>query len=268
MNNPRDEAKRLMERVRKRRAMPSSDRTVSETFTRLDYLPCSVLPADVLANFNAMLRRLYDETLITLEIYEAQTYATGIPQEFISTYPEDVAKGEKVAHEQGFAAGVTLLLTGWYPRLRRAFLSVGQGRMARGGKDFELQIEGLFKLASLPYEKQEKADHTDFMLPDAAFHTKNKTMASVISVKRTLRERWAEVAEELFNLRTPNVFLFTADEDVTTSHVETICAKYNIHLVVWDTVKAKKFSATPMVLSYTEWASERLPQLRQFWPKP
>ncbi|MDO8530850.1 MAG: type II restriction endonuclease [Dehalococcoidia bacterium] len=241
---------------------------VAETFTRLRYLPGSILPADVLVNFNEMLRRLYDETLVTLEDYEVLTYATGIPEEFVSTYPEDVAKGEKVAKKQGFAAGVTFLLTRWYPRLRRAFLSVGQGRMARGGKDFELQIEGLFKLASLSYEKQEKADHTDFMLPDAAFHTKNKTMAAVISVKRTLRERWAEVAEELFNLRTPNVFLFTADEDVTMGHVATICAKYNIHLVVWDAVKIKKFTATPMVLSYTEWASVRLPQLRQFWPKP
>ncbi len=77
------------------------------------------------------------------------------------------------------------------------------------------------------------------MLPSAAFHVANKTMAAVIFVKRTLRERWGEVAEELFNLRTPNVFLFTADEDVTQAHVSTIRGGYNIHLVLWDEVKAR-----------------------------
>jgi hypothetical protein len=150
----------------------------------------------------------------------------------------------------------------------RAFQSVGQGRMARGGKDFELQIQGLFDLAEIPYDKQEKTDHTDFILPSAAFHKKNRTAVAVISVKRTLRERWAEVAEELFNLRTPNVFLFTADEDISSAHIDTICGQYNIHLVVWELVKSKKFLEKPMVLGYTEWASQRLAMLRQFWPPP
>jgi hypothetical protein len=266
MNNPREETKRIMQRVRKRRGMPSSESIVSETFTRLGYLSATVQPTDVLRSFNSMLRRLWEETLTTLESYEEQTYATGIPEEFVKAYPDDVAQGEQVALEKGFGVGVTHLLGRWYPRLRRAFQSVGQGRMARGGKDFELQIQRLFDLARLPYEKQEVAEHTDFMLPNADFHSKNRTAAAIISVKRTLRERWAEVAEELFNLRTPNVFLFTADENVTQTHVETICGQYNIHLVVWDSVKAGRFKDSPMVMGYTEWASVRVPMLRQFWP--
>lgn len=268
MNDPREEARRIMKRVRRRKGMPSSERIVSETFARLGYLPGSAQPAEVLGNFNSMLRRLWEETLTTLEAYEEQTYAIGIPEEFVKAYPQDVAEGEQIARERGFAVGVTHLLSGWYPRLRRAFQSVGQGRMARGGKDFELQIEGLFKLAELPYDKQEVADHTDFMLPSAALHAKNRTAVAIISVKRTLRERWAEVAEELFNLRTPNVFLFTADEKVTQTHVETICGQYNIHLVVWDAVKAGRFKDSPMVMGYTEWATVRVPMLRQFWVVP
>jgi len=90
-------------------------------------------------------------------------------------------------------------------------------------------------------------------------------MPRVISVKRTLRERWAEVAEELFNLRSPNVFLFTADEDVTQRHVEQICTRYRIHLVVWDELKANRFADEPLVLGYTQWATSRLPMLRQYW---
>jgi hypothetical protein len=267
-DSPRDEVRRIMEQVRKRQRMPSSERVVAETFERLDYVPGKVTQTNVLANFNSMLRRLWEETLNTLEAYEERTYSTGIPEGFMGAYPEDVASGEAVAREHGFAAGVVHLLTRWYPKLRRAFQSVSQGRMARGGKDFELQIQGLFDLGGIPYEKQEATDHTDFMLPSASFHKRNRTAAAIISVKRTLRERWAEVAEELFNLRTPNVFLFTADEAVSSTHVDTICGQYNIHLVVWDRVKAEEFQGRPMVLGYTEWASQRVPILRQFWPAP
>jgi hypothetical protein len=263
--SPHDEVKRIMRQVRANKTMPSSDRIVSETFERLGFIKGSITQDHVLINFNNMLHRLWEETLITLESYEEQTYSTGIPEVFITTYPDDVKKSEQIANRQGFAAGVIHLLSNWYPKLRRAFLSVGQGRMARGGKDFELQIQGLFDLAKIPYDKQERTDHTDFMLPSAAFHKLNRTAAAIISVKRTLRERWAEVAEELFNLRTPNVFLFTADENVRSMHVETICGQYNIHLVLWDSIKSAKFKKTPLVLGYTEWASQRLPMLRQFW---
>lgn len=246
--------------------MPSSDHVVSETFQRLRYVQGVVTPNDVLLNFNLMLRQLWEEALTTLESYEERTYSTGIPEEFVNAYPEDVARSEAIARDKGFTAGVVHLLSGWYPKLRRAFQSVGQGRMARGGKDFELQIQGLFDLAGIPYDKQETTYHTDFILPSAAFHKQNRTAAAIISVKRTLRERWAEVAEELFNLRTPNVFLFTADEDVRPMHIDTICDRYNIHLVVWDTLKMAKFQERQMVLGYTEWASQRLPMLHQFWP--
>ncbi len=101
--------------------------------------------------------------------------------------------------------------------------------------------------------------------PELETHQQNRTISAVISVKRTLCERWSEVAEELFNLRSPNVFLFTADENVTETHVERICGRYNIHLVVWDDVKADRFAGKPLVLGYTAWAIERLAVLRHYW---
>ena len=140
--------------------------------------------------------------------------------------------------------------------------------MARGGRDFELQIERLLDLAGIPFHKQEGEYHTDLILPNLETHRRNRTVSAVVSVKRTLRERWAEVAEELFNLRSPNVFLFTADEAVTANHVNRICGQYNIHLVVWD-AQALRFPKEPLVLGYTRWATERLDVLRQRWsPSP
>jgi len=65
-------------------------------------------------------------------------------------------------------------------------------------------------------------------------------------------------------MRSPNIFLITADFDVSTGHINDICGKYRIHLVVWDEVK-EKFAHEHLVLGYTQWANERLPLLRQFW---
>jgi len=59
--------------------------------------------------------------------------------------------------------------------------------------------------------------------------------------------------------------LFTADENVTGNHVNRICGQYNIHLVVWDSVKEEKFQDRALVLGYTEWATERLPILMANW---
>ncbi len=73
------------------------------------------------------------------------------------------------------------------------------------------------------------------------------------------------MAEELFNLRSPNVFLFTADERVTNTHAERICGQYNTYLIVRDQVKDDDYPDEPLVMGYAEWANKRLAVLRQYW---
>jgi hypothetical protein len=119
-----------------------------------------------------------------------------------------------------------------------------------------------------PYEQIDRRYRVDFVMPSGEAFARNKTTAMIASAKRTLRERWREVVEELFNTRAPNVFLVTADFDVTDSHVSSICGQYNIHLVVWDEVKNERFPNETLVLGYTDWANLRLPQLQQHWPRP
>ena len=255
-----------MSRVREKRSLPSSTAIVEETLEQLGYLPNAVQPTEVLEHFNDLLRRLFLETLPVLERYESRTFAEGIPREFIVEFPESFDRAEQIARQRGFREGVIKLFADLYPMLRVAFQSVQQGRMTRGGKDFELQIEGLLGLAQIPYHRQNAKYRTDLILPSLQVHEQNRNISAVVSVKRTLRERWQEVAQELFELRSPNVFLFTADEGVSDSHVADICGEYNIYLVVWDSVKTAKFPERPLVLGYTEWATRRLPVLQQNWP--
>ncbi len=263
--DPRRQMRRLMQRVRQEGGLPKSSEIVQETFRRLEYVPESVDSTYVATNFNDMLKKLWVETLVTLEEYEHSSYARGIPRHFAREFPESFERAERTAAIKGFRAGLTSLFNELYPRFRDAFLSVSQSRKTRGGKDFELQIEGLLTLAEVPYHRQEMENRTDLILPDLQTHNVNRNISAVVSIKRTLRERWAEVAEELFNLRSPNVFLFTADQNVSQNHVARICGQYNIHLVVWDELKSAKFPTAPLVLGYSDWMSQRLTVLREYW---
>ena len=265
MGDSREHMRALMRRVREQGQLPSSAVIVHETFQRLGYIPGSTQPQQVLQRFDELLRNLWLETLVTLEGHEERTYALGIPCEFMNEFPDEFEQAETTANEYGFRRGVVRLFGALYPRFRDAFLSISQSRKTRGGKDFELQIEGLFDLAGVPYHRQEREYRTDLILPDLETHNTNRNISAVVSVKRTLRERWQEVAEELFNLRSPNVFLFTADESVTESHVRRICGQYNIYLVVWDSVKTSRHAASPLVVGYTQWATQHLSILRQNW---
>jgi len=256
---------KLMRRVRQTGNLPGSADIVSEAFHSLGYTAGNIQPRDVVSRFNDLLREVWEETLRVLERHEERAYAQGIPRELVEEYPDLFQKAEETAATRGFRAGVARLFVMWYPLLRQCFLSISQSRKQRGGKDFELQIEGLLTLGEIPFHKQERRYRTDLILPDVDTFDRNRNISVVVSVKRTLRERWSEVAEELFNLRSPNVFLFTADENVSRRHVNRICGQYNIHLVLWDVEKEEKFGQEPLVLGYTEWANSRLPVFRQHW---
>ena len=208
---------------------------------------------------------MFIETLPTLEGYEERTYAEGIPRALMWEYPEITSEAEDMAARQGFREGVAYMFQHMYPMLRRAFQSVDQSRKARGGKDFELQIEGLLSLAHIPFTRQDIRSRTDLILPSRKVFDMDRSVSMVVSVKRTFRERWREVVEELNNLQAPNVFLFTAEEKVSPSVVRRACGDLGIHIVVWDEVKENQFPNEPLVLGYTQWADERLRFLMREW---
>jgi len=119
----------------------------------------------------------------------------------------------------------------------------------------------------MPFEEQTKEYHTDFVFPSLQFFKRDRTRSIVFSVKRTLRERWQEVVDELHHTNCPNVYLATADEANKISqstHIDGL-RRYNMHLVVWDNVKREKFQNEPVVRDYTEFATIDVPTFRGFW---
>lgn len=245
-----------------RRGIPTSDELVREAAREMGI---NTLPAaDIRSSFNQFLSDIGDRTLAIYERYEHDANARNLPRRVLDNNPRQVEEAEKVSKAKGFQQGVLHLLGDLYPELRQAFPSVSQSRKSRGGKSFEDQFALLLKMAGFHYERQHRQFRTDFILPSNSAFDRNRTVCAVASLKRTLRERWQEVAGELTQLRAPNVFLVTADDKVSPGHVKGVCDDNLLHLVVWDSVK-QRYANHPRVLGFTHFANQRLPQLQSQW---
>ena len=254
----------MMRGIRQGR-IPGSEGIVREAFQELEYDSLHVTPANARVRFNDILYEAFGRTLTVLERYENNAYSEGIAEALLQLRPELIAEAKAINEERDFEQAVKSLMAGLYLELREAFLSVSQSRKTRGGRDFELSFAQALSLANFPYEMQQVKTRADFILPGNTAFQMNRTLCAVASLKRTLRERWTEVAAELKSLNMPNVFLVTADDDVKERTVEGI-SESGLHVVVWDSVKAdKRYSNHPHVLSFTQFANERLPNLQSMW---
>jgi hypothetical protein len=263
MSEIKKEVSKMMAGIRKK-GLPSSQVIVDETFENLGFVRNKVTPEHVQQNFNEMLKEVWLKTLEVLEDYEERVYPLNVIDVLMTLKADVIQQSKKVAQKEGYRAAIRYVFSSLYPYLREIFLSISQSRKTRGGRDFELQFGKLLELMNIPYQKIKRAYRVDFMLPNDNLFERNPTAAAIVSAKRTLRERWREVVEELHAMRSPNIFLATADPNVSGGHVNAICGNYRIHLVVWDEVK-DKYADEPLVLGYTQWANERIPILRQFW---
>jgi len=248
----------MLERLRRLRAesMPSSAEVVREACARLGYSAANVALDDARQSFDARLRKLFEETLVVLEDYEQKIDAGLILPELVSGHRPDIEAEYRQLQRadngpDAFQEAVTRLLRGWHTILRGLFLSVSQSRKQRGGKDFEYQIRTLLELAGIPYEAQSRRERADFLLPSSAMLQTEHHKAVLLSVKRTLRERWQQIVRELQDINCPSTYLATAEDTVASSVVEAIAGR-NIQVVVWEEVKRVQFPSTPMVVGYNQ----------------
>lgn len=268
MPESRDLLRQAIRNIRQQ-AMPRSEEIVKQTFQELGYTAENLTPDQVRRDFNRLLKEVFDKTLVVLERYEQPAYAESAIAALMELRNDDVKHARQMMQEGGYTeaayrASVLWLLRNWYPLLRDLFLSVSQSRKTRGGKDFELQLEMLFRLMKLPFERHHERYRADFMMPNYRTYERDRAKALIASVKRTLRERWQEVADELYNMRSPNVYLLTADESISAEKQQAL-AQRNIYLVVWDEVKERSFPDEPNVLSFTAFSNEILPRFLVFW---
>lgn len=206
---------------------------------------------------------MFERTLVVLERYEEQVYSGAVMPALAQRRSQAIQNLPTGSNVEVVSSALQLL----YDDLWKVFLSRSQSRKQRGGLDFQEQIKLMFQLSGIPFEEQTDNYHTDFVIPSLQFFERDRTRAMIFSVKRTLRERWQEVVEELHHTNCPNVYLATANDTnkiTFPTHIEGL-RRYNMHLVVWDEVKAEKFPNEPVVRNYTEFATVDVPTFRGFW---
>jgi hypothetical protein len=151
--------------------------------------------------------------------------------------------------------------------------SLAQGRMTRAGGSAQLHL--IYLLEQLGYagefETQQVLNgRVDFVFPSKRAWELDRQRCVLVSVKRSLRERYKQIFEELGITGGLTVYLVItqtlgeARKDLTSEKVDNI-RKQNVYLVVRDAVKAEMFPNENSVLSFSQFITEELPVRRLLW---
>ena len=109
----------------------------------------------------------------------------------------------------------------------------------------------------------------DFLFPSHQAWEHDRRRCVIVSIKRSLRERYKQVFEEL-SIAQNTVYLFVtetceeAKTDITTPKVRGL-NQQNVYLVVRDEIKNLRFSEDVNVIGFTAFINEELPNHRARW---
>jgi hypothetical protein len=151
--------------------------------------------------------------------------------------------------------------------------SFAQSRKTRAGGSAQYHVEFILNQLGYRgfYERQRKLNGTvDFLFPSLKMWQQDRRRCTVLSIKRTLRERYKQVFQELSTTKGLTMYLMTtqpkeaAEKDITTEKVNVI-SQQNVYLVVRDEIKQERFLDTPSVLGFTDFFCKELPRLKPNW---
>jgi hypothetical protein len=165
---------------------------------------------------------------------------------------------------------VSKRLSQFYKLLMESF---AQSRKTRAGGSAQYHVE--FILNQLGYQDLFECQCTlngtvDFLFPSFAMWQTDRRRCTVLSIKRTLRERHKQVFEELLATRGLTVYLMStqteseARKDITAEKVQRL-NEQNVYLVVRDAIKQKRFPEETSVLGFTDFFCKELPRLKKNW---
>jgi hypothetical protein len=151
--------------------------------------------------------------------------------------------------------------------------SFAQSRKTRAGGSAQYHIE--FILDELGYkglyERQRILNGTvDFLFPSFEMWQKDRRRCTVLSIKRTLRERYKQVFEELSATRGLVLYLLStqteseAQKDITQEKAQRL-NEQNVYLIVRDVIKQGRSPQEANVLGFTDFFCKELPRLKDRW---
>ena len=237
---------------------------------------------DVILNFNDYLCKLVDaEYQLYLE-YEEQCMTQGVSKlvldpevgvEFpnVRSTIENVLKVLRGAtlNDIEKLAEVWAKMRPLYQRIEQSF---EQSRKTRAGGSAEYHLQRLMESADYAgeFETQQILNgQVDFLFPSHQAWEHNREKCVIVSIKRSLRERYKQVFEEL-SIAQSTVYLCVtetyeeAKKDITKPKVKRL-NEQNVYLVVRDEIKNIRFAEDINVIGFTAFISESMPNCRAAW---
>ena len=270
----------LVSRARKE-FIPTGEQLANQAWEQV-FRDTNLTVDDVTLNFNDYLCKLVDtEYQLYLE-YEEQCMTQGVSKLVLDPevgvdFPNVRNLVEDVLHILG---NTTLndsdkLAAVWAkmrPLIQRVEQSFAQGRMSRAGGSPQYHLRRLMENADYAdeFETQQILNGTvDFLFPSRQAWERDWRRCVIVSIKRSLRERYKQVFEEL-SIAQGTVYLFVtetyeeAESDITGPKVERL-NEQNVYLVVRDKIKNMRFSEDVNVIGFSAFISQELPNHRARW---
>jgi len=262
--------------------MPSGNIIAQEAIKNLGYTASRIIKDEVRNKFNTLLFNALIEEWKVFQKYEKELYKSKIipsifeliekrkkefptSQSLIKNIKTAIEKKNRIKDSEWLITFLSESLFEYYEAL---FQSLHQSRRSRAGGSFQYQIENLFKLAGFPFSKQTRLNGpVDFLLPSENYFSQYRHDAIILSVKRTLRERWQQAIAELQAARVGRIYLATAEIDKGKIRDRDLdrMDSLNVTLVVFDNIKAEKFPKRNTVIGYGEFINTNILSAESLW---
>ena len=163
-----------------------------------------------------------------------------------------------------------------FPYIYELSLSNTQSRRSRAGKTFESIIYKIYEILNYKFDSQSKVGRkifsdlglgkkVDSILPSIDCFEKSRSKTIIGTMKTTLRERWAEVAEEIERTKIPVIHLLTVDEEISLNKAQEM-SKHNIIIVTYSWVaKSNSLKKMKNIISFEDYLFQEIPAILKFW---
>ncbi|TAK66794.1 MAG: hypothetical protein EPO24_01110, partial [Bacteroidetes bacterium] len=263
--------------------IPSGEHLAEETWTNVSFSKDNLTSKIIIKNFNNYLTELVDkeyqiylayeseciskgviELSLKPDIKEQYPYVYGLIEKTISIFDNKLLSNIKKLSQIGSQ------LRPFYKLVEQSF---SQGRMSRAGGSSQYHLKKLLELAGYKGEFQEQQilnGTVDFLFPSKEIWDKDKRKCVIVSMKRTLRERYKQIFEELKITGGITIYLLVTEtieeskRDITSQKVDKLNSQ-NVYLVVRDEIKTSRFPQKSNVISFTSFIQEELPNKRTQW---
>jgi hypothetical protein len=144
-------------------------------------------------------------------------------------------------------------------------LSLTQSRRSRAGAAFETIVSALFLKLGYPYTAQAniRGSTPDYVLPSIGWYHRYPSDSIILTLKRTLRERWRQIVTESGS---GTFYLATIDEALSGPGLDQMRER-NITVVLPADLKRKRYSQHLNVISFEDFFEDHLDPAMARWQR-